>query len=112
MSNPPIDFEERSKRPRGNGNEYPYVIKARDLMENFVFATLDIDQDLIEETTGLGGHKQRRLKIPAPPLGGNAILIAQPGGVVTWLPTPLGEDKPVLLGFHKNSFAWIKTEEC
>ena len=86
----PIDFEERVKRPKGNnGADYPYSIKARDLMQNFVFAALDVDESLIEETTGQGGHKQRRLNIPAPPTSGTHVL-----------------------GVKDGTIQWIATEEC
>jgi len=86
-TNLPVDFEERAKRPKGTTNaDYPYAIKARDLMEDFVFATLDLDQTLFEETTGQGGHKQRRLKIPAVPGSGTYVLGAE-GGTLTWLAT-------------------------
>ena len=87
---PPVDFQERAKRPRGtSGNDYPYAISSRDLMQNFVYATLDADVSLIEETTGVGGHKQRKLKIPAIPASGTHVLGAVDG-----------------------AFTWIETEEC
>ena len=85
--NLPVDFEERVKRPKGNnGGDYPYAIKARDLMQNFVYAALDVDQSLIEETTGQGGHKQRRLNIPAPPTSGTHVLGAI-SGAIQWIAT-------------------------
>jgi hypothetical protein len=38
-SNPPINFEEKVRLPRGNTNaDYPYALKATDLMKDFVFA--------------------------------------------------------------------------
>ena len=87
---PPVDFQERAKRPRGtSGTDYPYAISSRDLMQNFVYATLDADVSLIEETTGVGGHKQRKLKIPAVPASGTHVLGAVDG-----------------------AFTWIETEEC
>jgi hypothetical protein len=55
-------------------------------MENFVFATLDADPSLIEETTGMGGHKQRKLKIPAVPTSGTYVLGAV-GGAIQWIET-------------------------
>jgi hypothetical protein len=89
-ANPPVDFEERVKRPKGQtSGDYPYAIKARDLMQNFVYATLDADASLIEETTGQGGHKQRKLKIPAVPSGGTFVLGAKDG-----------------------EMQWIETEDC
>ena len=52
-------------------------------METIVFASLDADESLIEETTGMGGHKQRKLKIPAVPQGGTYVLGSQ-DGTLTW----------------------------
>jgi hypothetical protein len=89
-ANPPVDFQERVKRPKGaTGTDYPYAISARDLMQNFVYATLDADVSLVEETTGSGGHKQRKLKIPAIPASGTYVLGAVDGAM-----------------------QWIETEEC
>ena len=86
-ANPPVDFEERVKRAPGKmGSDYPYAIKATDLMQNFVFATLDIAEGLYEETTGTGGHRQRRLKIPTPPTSGTHVLGAV-GGALSWIAT-------------------------
>ena len=88
--NPPVDFQERVMRSSGStSNEYPYSIKASDLMQNFVFATLEVDPSLIEVQTGLGGHAQRRLLIPSIPLDGIYVL-----GVV------------------RGTIQWIATEEC
>jgi hypothetical protein len=88
--NPPVDFQERVKRaPGSSSNEYPYSIKAIDLMQNFVFATLEVDSSLVEVQTGLGGHAQRRLLIPALPTIGTHVL-----GVVD------------------GTMAWIETEAC
>ena len=86
-SNPPVDFEEKVKLPKGNTSaDYPYAIKASDLMQDFVFATLDIAEGLFEETTGTGGHRQRRLKIPTPPGSGTHVLGAV-GGALQWIAT-------------------------
>jgi len=64
----PVDFEERVKRSKGKTtSDYPYAIKAEDLMRNFVYGALDVDESLIEETNGQGGHKARKLAIPAIP---------------------------------------------
>jgi hypothetical protein len=90
MDNPPIDFEQKAKLPGGTNADYPYAIKARDLMQNFVFATLSVDPDLIEEMTGANGHLQRRLKIPAPPIS----------------------DKPFVLGYKDGAIQWFETEAC
>jgi hypothetical protein len=83
----PVDFEERVKRPPGgSGADYPYAIKARDLMEDFVYAALDVDDSLIEQKTGQGGHKQRRLKIPALP-GGGTYVLGSIDGLLSWIET-------------------------
>ena len=55
-------------------------------MQNFVYATLDADVSLVEETTGMGGHKQRKLKIPAVPASGTYVLGAT-NGTLTWIET-------------------------
>ncbi len=90
MNNFPINFEEVAKRPKGStGADYPYAIKATDLMKNFVFAALDADESLIEETTGQNGYTKRRIKIPAVPSGGTYVLGAVDGAL-----------------------QWIATEEC
>lgn len=84
-ANPPVDFEERAKRPKGSTNaDYPYAIRASDLMQDFVFATLDVDPTLIEEIGGMGGHKQRRLKIPAIPSSGTYVL-GSVEGTIQWI---------------------------
>jgi hypothetical protein len=86
-TNLPIDFEERVKRPRGkSGEDYPYAIKAADLMQDFVYAALDVDETLIKDSVGQGGHKQRRLKIPAVPGSGTHVLGAV-NGELTWIET-------------------------
>ena len=88
--NLPVDFQERAKRPRGTkGDDYPYALSATDLMRNFVYAALDADPSLIEEINGQGGHKQRRLKIPAVPARGTHVLGAIDGNI-----------------------QWIETEDC
>ena len=86
-ANPPVDFEERVKRAPGKmGSDYPYAIKATDLMQNFVFATLDIDPAYVESSNGLGGHAQRKLKLPTPPTSGTHVLGAV-GGTIQWIAT-------------------------
>lgn len=86
-SNPPVDFEGLVKGSTGTtSKDYPYAIKASDLMKNFVFATLDIAEGVYEETTGTGGHRQRRLKIPSPPGSGTHVL-GSVGGTIQWIAT-------------------------
>jgi hypothetical protein len=86
-ANPPIDFEEKVRLPKGNTSaDYPYAIKAADLMQDFVFATLIVEEGVYEETTGTGGHRQRRLKIPTPPGSGTHVLGAK-DGTIQWIET-------------------------
>ena len=86
-ANPPVDFQQLAQGATGTTNaDYPYSIKATDLMKDFVFATLDIAEGVYEETTGLQGHRQRRLKIPTPPTSGTHVL-GVVGGTIQWIAT-------------------------
>jgi len=86
----PVDFQEMAQRARGQtASDYPFAIKATDLMKNFVYAALDADETLIEESVGQGGHKSRRLKIPTVPSSGTHVL-----------------------GTVNGTLQWIATEEC
>ena len=86
-SDPPVDFQALAQGATGTTNrDYPYAIKATDLMKDFVFATLDIEEGLYEETTGLQGHRQRKLKIPTPPSSGTHVLGAV-NGTIQWIAT-------------------------
>ena len=86
-ADPPVDFQQLAQGATGQTNaDYPYAIKATDLMKDFVFATLDIAEGVYEETSGLQGHRQRRLKIPSPPAGGIFVL-GSVGGNIQWIQT-------------------------
>jgi hypothetical protein len=86
-SNPPVDFQQLAQGPTGQTNaDYPYSIKATDLMKDFVFATLDIEDGVYEDITGLQGHRQRKLKIPSPP-GGGTYVLGSVGGEIQWIET-------------------------
>ena len=74
---------------KSSSGGYPYQIKAADLDKNFVYATLEIDATLVEETSGQEGFTKRKLKIPAVPKSGTYVLGAVSGGL-----------------------EWIKTEKC
>lgn len=83
----PVDFEAKVKAaPSASGGGYPIQLSARDIMKNFVHAALDADPSLIEQTTGQGGHQQRKLKIPAVPGSGTHVLGAV-NGALKWLTT-------------------------
>jgi hypothetical protein len=86
-ADPPVSFQQAAQQGGNPANGgYPYQIRASDLDKNFVFATLDADESLIETTTGQGGHPSRKLKIPAVPSSGTHVLGAV-GGVLQWLAT-------------------------
>jgi hypothetical protein len=126
---PPVNFEELVRGPTGTtGKDYPYAIKASDLMQNFVFATLDIAEGVYEETTGSGGHRQRRLKIGAGTAAnqlyiwnGNKItainatptegsVLAFTDGAFKYIPAP--SSGTYVLGSTDGVLSWIETEAC
>lgn len=116
---PPVSFQtlaQTAANPASGG--YPYQIKASDLDKNFVFATLDVSDTsplgdpqpfAIDEITGAGGHKQRRLKFqPAAPASDAVFAVS--GGALVWLQVPSSGTH--ILGAVNGSLAWIATEEC
>jgi len=127
-TNPPVDFEEKVRGATGTTNkDYPYAIKATDLMQDFVFATLDIADGIFEETTGLNGYTQRRLNIDAGTEanqiyiwnGSKITVIATPtegsvlaftGGAFNYIPAP--GSGTYVLGAVSGGLTWIATEEC
>lgn len=127
-SNPPVNFEEFVTGATGTtSKDYPYAIKAVDLMKDFVFATLDIAEGVYEETTGTGGHRQRKLKIDAGTAAnqiyiwdGNKItVIATPtegsvlaftSGAFSYVQAPASGTH--VLGVVGGTIQWIATEEC
>ena len=59
----PVDFDQLAKSPASGAKGVPpVVIRASDLMKNFVYCALDADDSLIEKTTGSGGYGGRTLK--------------------------------------------------
>jgi hypothetical protein len=111
----PVDFEEKARGAKSaSGGGYPVQLSAADLMRNFVFAALDVDESLIETTTGQGGHPARRLAIPAVPGGGDPLQLTATGGALSWapgIPTPPAGGTHVL-GAVDGALTWIATEEC
>jgi hypothetical protein len=83
----PVNFEalaQQGGNPAVGG--YPYSIRGADLMRDFVYAALDADPTLIEETPGQNGYAGRRLKIPAVP-GGGTYVLGSVGGEIQWIET-------------------------
>jgi hypothetical protein len=96
--NPPHDFSQSAQLDSPTG--YPYSISARDLMQNFVAATVIVNEgtpngseNLLKSagTVGLGGHATRELyvvsPIPPPPAGGGIYVLGTKFGRIEWLPT-------------------------
>jgi hypothetical protein len=106
----PINFEEKTKGARGSTNaDYPYAIKAQDLMRDFVYAALDAEDGLIENGTGEQGYAQRKLKIRAGTEIGNILI----WDGTNWVPLspPSGSGLHVLASSGGTPF-WIETEAC
>ena len=89
MINLPINFDEKVKLPGdAGGTGYPYRISAKDLMANFEYAALDVDDSWIE-STGTSTGQGRKLKLPPLTTGGTYVL-----------------------GCVDGTLQWIETEEC
>lgn len=104
MANLPVDFQDKAKSaPAIGGAGYPYRISARDLMQDFVHASLEIDDEAHESglklvetpTTGQGGHKGRKLSLagtisvnglPTATTQGDTIFYSGAGDTWTVLP--------------------------
>lgn len=85
----PIDFEQKVKAaPSANGTGYPYRISAHDLMANFTYAALNVEDDWYE-TESSGSHLGRKLKLPKLPGSGTHVL-----------------------GCIDGEIQWIETESC
>jgi hypothetical protein len=108
-TDPPVDFQELAQGATGATNkDYPYAIRATDLMRDFVYATLDVDPSLIEETSGMQGHAQRRLKIPAVPGGGSPVQLTGTNGELSWQAgMPRGNEDGQLLYWDVNANQWV-----
>ena len=85
----PIDFDQKAKLPpSANGTGYPYRISASDLMSNFTYAALIVEDDWFE-TESSGNYLGRKLKLPQLPTSGTHVL-----------------------GCVDGEIKWIETEEC
>jgi hypothetical protein len=83
----PISFVEKVKQPASqNKTGYPYRISAGDLDRNFEYAALDAEDGYIEEISGAGDNKGRKLLLPPIPPSGTHVLGAV-GGSLTWIET-------------------------
>ena len=85
----PINFDQKAKLPpSANGTGYPYRISASDLMANFTYAALNVEDDWFENESS-GNYLGRKLKLPQLPTSGTHVL-----------------------GCVDGEIQWIETEEC
>ena len=112
--NLPVDFQQKIKSPPSATGGYPVQLSASDLMKNFVYAALDADVSLIEQTIGQGGHQGRKLKIPAVPSGSDPQQLTANGGALSWSPCipAVPTTGTHVLGAVDGALQWIATEEC
>lgn len=116
MTPPPVSFSEKAQAT-AKGGGYPVQISARDLDENFIFATLDVPERddagnqqpwIVTQITGPSGTRQRQIVFnPAPPATG---VFSVDNGTLTWLQPPASGTH--VLGAVDGALAWIPTEEC
>lgn len=122
----PVDFSEKAKIPPAVGGAgYPYRISAKDLMRNFVHASLEVDTTahssglaLAEsKTTGEGGYAGRKISlagtitIESLPAGVQGNILYHNGTAWVALSNPSGSTTSVL-GHDGTSAFWIETTEC
>jgi len=106
---PPITFIDKLATPRSqSGAGYPYQIKANDLDVNFYYATLIVDDQLVEQVQSRK-YIQRRLKIPAGTQDGQILYWT--GSQWTPFSAPPSSGTHVL-GSVNGNLQWIATEEC
>jgi hypothetical protein len=107
-NDPPVNFEQKRKEPPSSSGGYPVQIKANDLDKNFVFATLIVSENWINEKTGTGGHKQRELKLPAS-IDAPSLFVFE-NGDPAWLEAPDGNCL-LYWGLEENVPVWLEQSE-
>jgi hypothetical protein len=107
-ANPPVKFSDKIKETSADGSGYPYRIKADDLDKNFVFATLDVPKGWVEDTTGAGGHKQRKLLLPELPKKNALVLVVD--GKLTFFELP--QSGKLVIGVEDGELKTFETEDC
>jgi len=96
MTQPPISFSEKASASNSGAGGYPIQISAKDLDANFTYATLEISDlspqgspqpFLVDEITGPGGHKQRRLIFQPPAPTSGTYVLGVVDGALSWIAT-------------------------
>lgn len=87
----PANLEQKAKLPPPpNGKGYPYQLSAKDLMDNFKFAALEVDDSkaggIALKQTVTNGQRKISIVIPAMPTTGTHVLGAV-NGVLQWIET-------------------------
>lgn len=118
MTQPPISFSEKATASKSGAGGYPVQISAKDLDENFAYATMEISDTSpqgnaqpfsVDEITGPSGHTQRRLVFkPAAPSKDGVFAVS--GGALNWIQVP--DSGTHVLGVVEGVLGWIATEEC
>lgn len=124
MAKIPVDFSEKAKIPPAVGGAgYPYRISAKDLMQDFVYAALEVNTEahssglaLAEsKTTGQGGHAGRKISLTGTldtlPTGVEGNILYHNGTEWVALSNPSGSGTSVL-GHNGTTVLWLDTSEC
>lgn len=83
----PVDFDQKAKLPpSSNGTGYPYRISASDLMSNFTYAALNVEDDWYE-TESSGKYGGRKLKLPKIPNEQGVFVLGCVYGEIQWIAT-------------------------
>lgn len=126
MNNLPVDFEMLA-RSAANGGGYPVQISASDLMRNFVFAALDVEQNgfaQIINDAGQNGYPKRKVKIgPQNEIEGGVLYyqegnwisseVPQEGSILyykngEWLPCDPPESSKAILTYDNQKVDWVE----
>ena len=122
----PVDLEEKVRQPtRADGKGYPYRLSARDLMANFVFASVDVPAEkpvfpfdipngiMVESRVGPGGHQQRQIyaePFPDDPSQGDLMYFDQT--LSRWVKLANPGTGFFVLTHNGDVPSWSATSEC
>lgn len=118
----PVNFEDKVRQPPAqNGTGYPYRISAKDLMKDFVYAAVEVPENIVggvrngikvTNVTGEGGHAGRAIFAEAFPEGAQAgDVMVYDGAQWVLVDAPSGSGVHVL-SRSGSTVSWLATEEC